>query len=134
MTDLKEAISKAPSGRVKRTPLGQRNVLTVKNKDPNYHYRIVNDAGDNIQRRLDLGYAITEDASKDVGDKRVSSGTPIGNMISVGQGTKAVVMRIPKEFHEEDAKYVEDKATQQEAAIKEKALSGTYGNLEITRR
>lgn len=134
MTDLKEAISKAPSGRVTRTPLGQRNILTIKNKDANYHYRIVNDVGDNIQRRLDQGYEIAEDVSKSVGDKRVSTGTPIGNMISVGQGTKAVVMRTPREFHEEDAKFTEDKATAQEAAIKEKALSGTYGSLEITRR
>ena len=36
MSDNKEAIAKAPSGRPQRTPIGTRNVLTVEGKDPNY--------------------------------------------------------------------------------------------------
>ena len=41
MATNKEAIAKAPERRVRRTLIGQRNVLTVTGKEPGYHYRIV---------------------------------------------------------------------------------------------
>jgi hypothetical protein len=136
MTQEKEAISKGPSGRVTRTPLGQRNLLTVKGKDPNYHYRIVNvsDSDDNFERRVSLGYEPV-DNSIDVGDKRVSTPSTLGSVkhISVGQGQKAVVMRIKREWHEEDQAQLNARADEQEATIKQKALDGTYGKLEIGR-
>ena len=54
----KETISKAPSGRVKRTPVSGRNVLTVSGKDPDYEYRVVNDEEDRITRFKDGGYEL----------------------------------------------------------------------------
>ena len=131
----KEAISKAPASRVTRTPVGQRNILTVKGKDPNYEYRIVNDIEDRIAQFQDAGYELVPDEAVDVGDKRVSQGTSVGSnkVFSVGQGTKAFVMRIKKEWYDEDQQAKQRRVDAQESSIKEKALDGTYGKLDISR-
>lgn len=135
MSDEKEAIAKAPRGRTRRTPIGQRNVLTVTGKDPNYVYRIVNDSGDRIQSFLDAGYELVDEDSVRVGDKRVNKASAEGSksQISVGQGQKAFVMRIRREWYEEDQLAKQKHVDQLEATIKEKALDGTYGKLEISR-
>lgn len=101
--------AKVPSGRVKRTPVGQRNRLSIETQDPNYHYRIVNvyDSEGNptnkLKERLAQGYEIDPD-NKTVGDSRVDIGSSLGSAaeFSVGKGAKAVIMRIPREYYEED--------------------------------
>ena len=135
MTIEKEAISKAPSGRVTRIPVSQRNVLTVKGKDPNYVYRIVNDQDDRITQFKDAGYEIVQKETVEVGDKRASSGSSMGSIatMAVGRGQKAYLMRIPREFYVEDQALKQRTVDAQEASIKEKALDGTYGKLEIKR-
>lgn len=135
MSNEKEAIAKAPRGRPQRTPVGQRNVLTVTGKDPSYVYRIVNDLGDRVQEFLDAGYELVESNSVRVGDKRVNQASSEGSIsqVSVGQGQKAFVMRIKKEWYEEDQQAKQKTVDQLEATIKEKALDGTYGKLEISR-
>jgi len=132
---VKEAISKAPSGRVTRTPIGRRNILTVKGKDPAYVYRVVNDTGDRVQAFLDAGYEMVKDQEVRVGDKRVDRTSPEGTIsqLSVGQGVKAYVMRISKEWYEEDQAAKQKYVNEVEAATKAKALDGNYGTLEITR-
>jgi hypothetical protein len=131
----KEAISKAPVSRVTRVPVSQRNILTVKGKDPNYEYRVVNDTEDRIAQFLDGGYELVDKASVDVGDKRVSQGTSVGSkkVFSVGQGIKGHLMRIPRELYEEDQRNKQAFVNLQEASIKEKALDGNYGTLDIKR-
>jgi hypothetical protein len=98
----RELSTKSPSGRPRRTPLGVRNKLSIKDKDPNYQYRIVNDTDDRIEGLKEQGYEVVEGAK--VGDKRVENSTGLGSSpaFSVGQGTKAVVMRIKREWYEED--------------------------------
>ena len=133
---MKEAIAKAPVGRVRRAPVGVRNVLTVSGKDPAYEYRIVNDSGDRVQQFLEAGYEICQASDVRVGDNRVNKASPEGSLAqaSVGGGMKAMVMRIPKEYYQEDqaakAKYVDET----EAATKQKAQDGTYGKLDIERK
>jgi hypothetical protein len=131
----KEAISKAPVSRVTRVPVSQRNILTVKGKDPNYVYRVVNDIDDRIAQFVEGGYELVDNDSVDVGDKRVSQGTSLGSkkIFSVGQGTKGYLMRIPKEYYDEDQARKQKFVSAQEATIKEKALDGNYGSLEIKR-
>lgn len=135
MSDNKEAIAKAPRGRPQRVPVGTRNVLTVAGKDPNYEYRIINDSGDRVQEFLDAGYELVDADSVRVGDKRVNSVKPEGSIaqLSVGQGQKAFVVRIKKEWYEEDQHAKMRKVDELEAATKAKALDGTYGKLEISR-
>lgn len=135
MTTEKEAISKAPSGRVKRVPVGTRNVLTVEGKDPNFHYRIINDQGDRVQEFLDAGYEIVDAKTHRVGDKRAGQATPEGSVsqISLGLGDKGYLVRIKKEWYEEDQAAKQAKVKAIEETTKQKALDGTYGKLEITR-
>jgi hypothetical protein len=135
MSEIKEAIAKAPRGRTQRVPVGTRNVLTVAGKDANYEYRVINDSGDRVQEFLDAGYELVDSSSVRVGDKRVNAASSEGSIsqISVGQGQKAYVVRIKREWFEEDQARKQAKVNQMENATKAKALDGTYGKLEITR-
>jgi hypothetical protein len=71
--------SRAASARPRRSPLAYRNRLTVKNKEPGYRYRVVNDVDDRVQQMLELGYElVSEDV--EVGDKRVDTATSLGSV------------------------------------------------------
>lgn len=132
----KEAIAKAPERRVSRTPLGRRNVLTISGKEPGYEYRFVNDSGDRIQEFLDNGWEIVEKKDVRIGDKRLGTpASPEGTaaVASVGRGTNAYVLRIKEEWYKEDQTAKQEYVDASEAATKEKALDGTYGELKITR-
>lgn len=135
MSVVKESISKSPSGRVKRTSNVVRNRLTVNGKEDGYVYRVVNDTEDRIQQFVELGYEIVKDKDVTVGDKRVDKATSEGSLkqLSVGGGQKAFVMRIPKDWYDEDQATKQAYVDSSEAATKEKALNGTYGKLEINR-
>jgi hypothetical protein len=123
----RELTPKSPSGRVKRNTLGVRNRLSVKDKDPNYFYRIVNttDKGgaDRLEWFLDRGYEIDPVNNGNVGDKRVDAAVGVGSTpdFSVGQGTRAVVMRQKKEYYEEDQATKMDQIKKQEDAMYENA-------------
>jgi hypothetical protein len=129
----KELISKAPSGRVKRTPVSGRNRLTVQGKDPNYVYRIVNDEEDRIARFQEGGYELLQDEAVKVGDKRANQTSSEGSVkqLSVGGGKKAFVMRIRRDWYEEDQKAKQAQVDALEATTKKKALDGRYGTLTI---
>jgi hypothetical protein len=135
MAIAKEAIAKSPSGRVRRTPVGVRNVLTVGGKDANYEYRIVNDTGDRVEQLKAAGYEVVSAKDVTIGDRRVNAASAEGSVAtaSVGGGVKAVVMRINKEWYDEDQQRKIDYIAQTEASTKADALKGTYGRLDIDR-
>lgn len=135
MSDIKEAIAKAPRGRTQRVPVGTRKVLTVTGKEAGYNYRVINDSGDRVQEFLDAGYELVNADSVRVGDKRVNSGAAEGSkaQLSVGQGQKAFVVRIRQEWYDEDQARKQAHVNELESATKAKALDGTYGKLEISR-
>lgn len=112
---------------------GTRNKLTVRGKDPDYVYRFVNDTDDRILELQERGYEIVTH-NAEVGDKRVATpkkeGTP--NQVSVGGGTKAYLMRIKKEWYEEDAA-----AKAEEVDKLDEAIRGTktdYGQIKLEER
>lgn len=130
---MKEAISKAPSGRPKREPVGLRNRLKVHNEDPNYVYRWVVDydgTGDRIEQFKEAGYEVCPKGLHKVGDNRVSIPTAEGSseVLSVGGGQKAVLMRQPKEYYDEDQKAKAERVKNSEEALKKPNLDGSYGN------
>lgn len=132
----KETIAKSPSGRVKRTPIGHRNILTVRGKSPDYEYRIVNDEGDRVQMFKEAGYELCSADEVQVGDKRVSQATPEGSnaQVSVGGGLKAFVMKIKRDWYSEDQEAKQAKIDELEQTMKQTALAGNYGNLSIERK
>jgi hypothetical protein len=115
---------------------GTRNKLNVKGKDPDYVYRIVNDIDDRISQMQEIGYELVTDSTVKVGDKRVAVPSAEGSptKISVGGGTKAYVMRIKKEFYDEDQKAKQQLVDELEATTKREARdSSDYGKVSITR-
>lgn len=115
----------ALSGRVRRTPLNMRNKLTVKDRDPNYHYRIVNVKEDRVEQFQEQGYEVV--LTTPVGDKLIDAPSSLGSAseISVGGGMKAVVMRIPKEFYEEDQAIKQAQIDELEATMGSNAKKGS---------
>lgn len=136
MNTSKENISKSPSGRPSRTPISQRNVLTVTGKDPNYEYRIVNDRGDRVTMFEEAGYEIEKADKVRVGDKRVNKASPEGTLaqVAVGNGEKAYVMKIQKELYEADQADKRNRIHELEKTITQ-SVSGEnkYGKIDISR-
>lgn len=131
-------VKRAPRERTKRTPVNGRNVLTVEGKEPGYVYRIVNDVGDRINTFKEGGYELVGSKDVKVGDRRVNNASAEGSMaqVSVGGGQKAFVMRIPKEWYDEDQLAKQAQINQLEQSMKQDALSKNdlrSGKLEITR-
>lgn len=131
----KESIAKSPRGRTTRTPVGVRNILTVRGKEPGYEYRIVNDSGDRVQMFEEAGYEVVSASDVIIGDKRVQKASPVGSRaeVSVGGGEKALVMRIRSDWHKEDQAAKQQRLHELESTMKKQAQSGNYGKIETTR-
>jgi hypothetical protein len=131
----KESISRSPRGRVTRTPVSQRNILTVRGKEAGYEYRVVNDIGDRVQMFEEAGYEVVNAGDITVGDKRVSKASPVGSKaeVSVGAGEKAVVMRIREDWYKEDQLAKQQRINELEASMIKNARNGFTGKIETTR-
>jgi len=88
-----------------------------------------------VQEFMEAGYELVKDDSVKVGDKKVNKTSSEGTVsqVSVGQGQKAFVVRIKKEWYDEDQAQKQLRVDELENSTKAKALDGTYGKLEITR-
>jgi len=130
----KETISKAPAGRPKRIPVGSRNRLDVIGKDPNFVYRIVNDVDDRVERFKQAGYELVDVNEARLSSQRVGAGTPEGTMASmpVGMGTTGYLMKIPKDWYEEDQRTKQVQIDASEESIKKPNIDGAYGEIKIS--
>ena len=124
------------TNRRKRVPLsGHRDILTVQGKDPNYVYRWVNDEAGRVDRLKDAGYDLV-DHEVEVGVRKVDSSAGTSSVVSknVGNGTTAYLMRIKREWHEEDKAAAQKQIDESEADMKRTLNSkqnGTYGKVNI---
>lgn len=129
-----QTTTKAPSGRPSRKPVGTRNRLTVDNKDPNYHYRLVNDVDERVAMFQEGGYEVASLKDHKLGSaSRVDTGNTADNTLSVGGGTKAVLMRINKDWYEEDQQEKQKKVDATMDSLKTPALDGSYGQIQVTK-
>lgn len=129
---MTERMVKASRERKKRIPVSSRDRLVVRNKDPNYEYRIVNDEGDRIQRFIDAGYDFVDASESPISSQRiVGSEEGTKSMAQVGNGRTAFLMRIPKEFYEEDQKAKMDELNAQESAIVNPQIEHKIGQITI---
>ena len=122
--------------RPKRVPVGgPRNILTVAQKDPNFVYRWVNDVPGRIAAFKEGGYEVVT-SDNEVGDKTVDRGSKLGSAItkSVGGQITAVLMRIPKEWYDEDQAAKQKDVDILEATMRDQSQRGDYGSVKVVRK
>jgi len=122
-----DKVIKAPEGRVQRKPIGRGGKLDVANKQPGYVYRIINASADpgRVDRFKEAGYEIAVDGESMNG--KAFNGAQ--ENINLQGGDKGVLMKIKKEYYDEDqeAKMKEsrDKDRQMDRKAIEEGLVGT---------
>jgi hypothetical protein len=135
----REPIARAPRTRPQRTSVSTKNRLNVTNKDPNYEYRLVNDVRDRVAIFKENGWEVVPAADVTVGSKRVEAPSTVGSAASIPVGLvgesagNAVVMRIPKDWYQEDQQAKHDAIAATERSMQTEALNGNYGKIEIKR-
>lgn len=118
-----------------RVPLGQRNVMTVPPHliEEGYVYRIINDKYRNAETRLadamKGGWEFVE-GDDAIGDPRSGDATKLDSRVArhVGNGVTGYLMRIRKDWYDEDQKVKQDKVDETEKAMKPDKSRGQYGS------
>jgi len=132
----KETNQSRAEGRPARVPVSSRqNITTVYDSDPNYVYRWVNDVEDRIERFKLGGWEIVDSKSVKVGQRSLDNSGEMSGTISrsVGAGRTAFLMRIKKEWFDEDQAEKARQIQESEDAMlrKEKNAEGRYGSLTM---
>ncbi len=110
-----------------------RNKLAVRNLDPSFQYRWVNNEPGRVYEMTEMGYELVQDPMK-IGDGAEVSANQLGSAVQrqVGQGTLAYLMRIPRDLYDrmQAAKLADIRAI--EEALQGPATEGQYGNVSIS--
>lgn len=122
------------TNRPERIPVsGNRDILTVKNQDPAFVYRWVNDIDDRIERFKLGGWEHVE--NMEVGQRTADRTTEVKGIVSkhVGAGRTSYLMRIKREWYEEDQTAKENTLKDREEAMlqHDKNAEGRYGKVSI---
>lgn len=111
---------------------GYRDILTLENTDPDYHYYWELDSsetGPTIHRRLLAGYSfVQDDEGVLVGQASVFKSEAVGSILRVpnGDGRYLYLLKIPMEWYEEDREAIEQRINETEDAIRGPQLEGGY--------
>jgi hypothetical protein len=128
-------MSRVQEKRVARKSLFQRGPQSILGeKDPNYVYRFVNDTGSRVANFQSAGYEFVEDKDLVVGDSRVFDPSDLGSAkrVTSNDGTTSYLMRIKKEYYEEDQAAKAALINETEQAMKRDASQGMYGSIKVT--
>jgi hypothetical protein len=126
--------------RPRRIPVsGNRDVLTVHNKEDGFVYRWVLDTGNRIERFKQGGYEVAPDNGLLVGDARLGTTNEHGASVTAKglDGQPLVLMRIKAEWHQEDQDAKESEIKQMEGSIERLGQrggldpEGTYGRITV---
>jgi hypothetical protein len=123
-----KAVNRPDRSKPRRVKFSERNRISFDNKDPDYVYRVVNDKDGRITKMQGIGYEFVE-SDEQLGDYRVAEGSKMGKAVSkpVGNGVNGYLMRIRKEFYEEDKAEKEKRVDATEAALKPSKAKEEYG-------
>lgn len=110
---------------------GRRDVLNVEGKDDDFVYRIVNDVPGRVAEMKERGYEMAEgeESFSSTLDEAGSAGSV--KTKHVGGGVDAVLMRIPKDWYEEDQKAKQDYVNRLEKKTQSNDIKGGYGKVTI---
>lgn len=117
----------------RRRPLSSQNRLEVVGEIPGYKLRIVKDTPGRIDRFIDAGWEPTDRSEVSVGTSRanVANQESTTNYIDLGGGAKGLLMKQKIEWNEEDRAIHDEKVDRLEEAVKNPALEGRYGSIDI---
>lgn len=103
-------------GRAERVPLHRQNIIHADTR-PGYVRRLVNDTDDRIERFKLAGWTPVE--GEQVGDAHAGDPSSLtsATVKSVGSGTKAMLMEIPKELYDQDQADKQGRVNELEAAM-----------------
>ena len=127
--------AKVSSKRPERRSLFQRGPQSITgDKDPNFVYRFVNDTGSRVSNFQQAGYEMVQDTELLVGDSRVFDPSDIGTgkKVTSNDGTVSYLMRIKKEWFDEDQAKKDAYTKETEAAMKKEASQGMYGSIKTS--
>lgn len=129
-------MSRGQEKRPARKSLVQRGPQSIAGeKDPNFEYRFVNDTGSRVANFQAAGYEFVTDEQIIVGDSRVFDPSDIGSgkRVTSNDGTVSYLMRIKKEWYQEDQLAKSSQVNETEKAMKQDASQGMYGSIKTTR-
>ena len=128
-------MSKETNKRVVRKPMFQRGPQSISgDKDPNFHYRFVNDTGSRVHNFQQAGYELVTDTELAVGDSRVFDPSDLGSAKRVisNDGTTSYLMRIKNEYYKEDQDAKSEQIDEMEGSMKKEASQGMYGSIKVS--
>lgn len=133
---LKSREDKNKGGRVKRVPMNglERDLLSVEGKNPDYKYRWIYDkdgTGTRLVRAETAGYEFAAPVSHMVGDSTVYKTSDGGSVIRIpgGKGNYQYLMRIRREWYDEDQKAKAQAIDENEASRHQPDSDGQYGKV-----
>lgn len=112
---------------------GPRDIITYADKDPNYHYHIFNDVDDRVERAEAAGYECVT-SKESLGDTGAGVATAPGSAVTrpVGSGITGVLMRIKKEWYDEDQAVKQKEIDEREEGLRAMMKQdGHYGDINI---
>lgn len=129
--------SKRASARVRRTSLTKRSRIAVRDQDPDFVYRVVNDTPGRVEELQDQDWEVDTNTSSgqvEQTSEGVKAATSPGSVkkVHVGNGQYGIVMRKRRDYYDEDValKHAEnDKYIQQ---IKQD-VTQSGGKLDLSR-
>lgn len=100
----------------------QAGMLNVSGMEEGYYYHVVNDKHGKVEKMQRRGYDVVEaNGTIQMGDANPEeTGTAVRATCDKTEGTKAVLMRIPQEFKDEDDQFRQTKVDQTEEAMYQK--------------
>lgn len=104
--------------RPSRTPIANRTNLAMENRDPNYEYYVASVKKGRIPILQASGWEVVTDGTE-IGSKMVEGNKLPGSASTrpIGNGDVGVLMRKPRDWHDEDMKPVYAKAKRVEDSI-----------------
>lgn len=122
----------------KRPPInGRGDVLTLSHEDKadaeDYVYRTFNDKGTRIAQHQQYGWEVCTKDQVTIGTRNtVKAGDIASVTVDTTDGTQGIVMRIRKDWYEEDQKAKQDAIAKTEEQITgESEKDGNYGKVSI---
>jgi hypothetical protein len=123
--------SRQQDGQPKRVPVGAGNKLEFTGRDPNYAYRVVMDRQGRLDAFRAAGYDFCYSEVREA-DKGVAEGTATDTrkMVNLGCSDKGYLMRIPKEYYDQDQADKLNKVKATEAAMKNRDPNPRQGSYQ----